>query len=87
MKGFIELTDSLERRCTIKVSAITQVSERFRYRYSELDSHPELGEKDKDGNWEVKEKTTYIQGDFPCLCLYVRESYEDVLRMMEEALK
>lgn len=87
MKGYIELTDSLDRKCLIKVSAISYIGERSRYRYSELDSHPELGKKDEDGNWEVKEKTTYIQGDFPCLCLYVRESYEDVLRMMEETLK
>lgn len=86
MKGFIELTDSLDRKYLIKISAISYVGERSRYRYSELDSHPELGSKDENGDWEVKERTTYIQGDFPCLCVYVKEAYEDVLKMMEEAL-
>lgn len=33
MKGFIELTDSLDWRCTIKVSCITRVSERMTCRY------------------------------------------------------
>lgn len=87
MKGFIELTDSLDRKCLIKVCAISYVGERSRYRYSELDSHPELGSKDENGDWEVKERTTYIQGDFPCLCVYVKETYEDVLKMMEEAME
>lgn len=31
--------------------------------------------------------TTHIQGECPCHDLYVKESYEDVLKMMEEALE
>lgn len=57
MKGFIELTDSLDRKCFIKVSAISYyVGERNRYRYSELDGHPEVGGKTvkASGNFNLK---------------------------------
>lgn len=87
MKGFIVLTDSLGQRCTLKVSSIAKVCERNRYRNYELDDHPELGKKDDDGKWETCEGTTYIQGEFPCRDLYVKESYEDVLKMIKEALE
>ena len=46
MKGFIEVTDSLGNRCTLKVSTIAKVCERKHYRIFELDDHPELGTKD-----------------------------------------
>ncbi|WP_195484092.1 hypothetical protein [Bacteroides cellulosilyticus] len=51
MKGYIELTDSLGNRCTLKAT------------------------------------TTHIQVACPCHDLYVKESYEDVLKMMEGALE
>lgn len=84
MKGFIELTDSLGNRCTLKVGQIIKVCERTRYRNYELDDHPELAKKDENGKWYDAIKTTYIQGEFPCRDLYVKECYEDVIKMMEE---
>ena len=87
MKGFIELTDSLDRRCSIKVSCITQVSERPIYRVEELKTHPELGRKYDDGEWRYHFKTTCIESIIPCDNLYVKETYDDVLKMMEEALE
>lgn len=84
MKGFIELTDSLGNRCTLKAGQIIKVCERTRYRNYELDDHPELAKKDENGKWHDAIKTTYIQGEFPCRDLYVKESYEDVIKMMEE---
>lgn len=87
MRGFIELTDSLDRRCTIKVNSIIKVCERARYRISEFEGRPELGKKGEDGEWVIPMITTYIESEFPCRDLYVKESYEDVLKMMEETLK
>lgn len=87
MKGFIELTDSLDRRCTINVNSITRVSERTKYRYSELETHPELGRKNSEGKWKHEIETTCVEAICPCDNLYVKESYEDVIKMMEEALK
>lgn len=86
MKGYIELTDSLGNRCTLKAATIAKVCERNRYRNYELDDHPELAKKDENGKWRDAIETTYIQGDFPCQDLYVKESYEDVIKMMEETL-
>ena len=86
MKGFIELTDSLDRRCTIKASQIAKICEGTKFRMYELDDHPELGIKDEEGKWIKSIPHTYIQGEFPCRDLYVKETYEDVLKMMEEAL-
>lgn len=87
MKGFIELTDSLGNRCTLKATSIAKVCERKRYRIYEFEEHPELCTKDENGKWDKAAPHTYIQGEFPCRDLYVKESYEDVLKMMEEALK
>lgn len=87
MKGFIELTDSLGHKCTLKATSISQVCERKRYRSYELDDHPELRDKNENGEIVLTYRTTYIQGECPCHDLYVEESYEDVLKMMEEALK
>lgn len=87
MKGFIELTDSLGRRCTIKANCITRVCERTTYRYRELEIHPELGNKNSKGEWEHDFETTCVQSIVPCDDLYVKESYEIVLKMIEEALE
>lgn len=87
MKGFIELTDSLGNRCILKVTSIAKVCERNRYRNYELNDHPELAKKGENGEWHDVIETTYIQGEFPCRDLYAQESYEEVLKMMEEALK
>ncbi len=87
MKGYIELTDSLGNRCTLKATTIVNVCERMRYRNYELDDHPELREKGEDGAPDIIHRSTYIQGEFPCRDLYVKKSYEDVLRMMEKALE
>lgn len=86
MKGFIELTDSLDRRCTIKVSSITRISERTTYRIEELMDRPELGEKDSEGEWKHNLVTTCVEAICPCDNLYAKESYEEVLKMMEDAL-
>lgn len=87
MKGFIELTDSLDRRCTIKVNSITRVSERTVYRIEELMAHPELGAKNDEEKWIHNFKTTCIEAICPCDNLYAKEPYEEVLKMMEEALQ
>nr|DAN01302.1 MAG TPA: hypothetical protein [Caudoviricetes sp.] len=36
MKGYVELTDSLGNRCTLKATSIDKVCERKRYRNYEL---------------------------------------------------
>lgn len=87
MKGFIELTDSLGRRCSIKVSSITRVSECTTYRCEELKMYPELGSKNEKGEWMYDIETTCVQSVVPCDNIYAKESYEDVLKMMEEAQK
>lgn len=87
MKGFIELTDSLGNRCTLKAASINKVCEKKSYRKYELADHPELGTKDENGEWHDIIETTYIQDEFPCRDLYVKESYEDVLRVIAEALE
>lgn len=87
MKGFIELTDSLGNRCTLKAGSIDRICQRKHYRKYELTDHPELGTKDESGEWHDIIETTYIQAECPCQDLYVKESYEEVLKMMEEALK
>lgn len=87
MKGYIELTDSLGQRCTLKATTITKVCERNHYRNYELDDHPELATRGEDGRWHDPIATTHIQGECPCHDLYVKESYEDVIKMMEEALE
>ena len=53
MKGYIELTDSLGQRCTLRVNSISQVCERKHYRNYELDDHPELREKDENGKIQL----------------------------------
>ena len=76
MKGYIELTDSLGNRCTLKATSIVKVCERKRYRNYELDDHPELAKKDENGKWHDAIESTYIQGKFPCHDLYAKESYD-----------
>lgn len=87
MKGFIELTDSLGNRCMFKTGMIAKVCERKHYRIYELDDHPKLGTKDENKEWQDIKETTYIEGGFPCRDLYVREPYEEVLRMMADAME
>lgn len=77
MKGFIELKSICGNTRLFRANTITQVVKQVYFVESEYESRPELRER--------KEWTCIIQ---ECACdrYYVQESYEEVIRRMEETL-
>lgn len=78
MKGFIELTSICGNTRLFRANTITQVVKKVYFDESEYEGRPELKER--------KEWACIIQ-ECACNIYYVQESYEDVLAMMEKALK
>lgn len=78
MKGFIELTSIGGNTRLFKVNTITQVIKQITFTETEYETYPALKER---------EQWVCIIQECACNAYYVQESYENVLAMMEEALK
>lgn len=77
MKGFIELTSIGGNTRLIKVDTITHVCNQRKFSESEYEEYPEL----KD-----RKEWTFLMQQCACHAYFVQDTYEEVIKKMEEAL-
>lgn len=77
MKGFIELTSIGGNTRLFRVNTITQVVKQVIFTKDEYEVHPTLKERE---TW------VYIIQECACNSFYVQDSYEEVIKKMEEAI-